>query len=657
MSVAIEEACYRVPCGIVPEREFAPERTMLSTPWERARSYLLARDAARAVRLAGLRESSLRDLTDTRLDEQLRSLLPALSLRKTDTETLATALGIAREVAHREIEQRPFDEQVFAAFILLRGGLAEMATGEGKTLTASMAGAVAGISGVPVHVLSSNDYLASRDARAMRPLYERMGLRVGEITREELGAVARAAAYRCDVTYLTPSELAFDYLRDRKVLGSLGPLGRRISRIGGRIGADLRQRGLHFAIVDEADDVLLDQACTPFVLSQRTAGLNAEARAHEAFALAQECVEGRDYFRADSEFPNRLTAEGAAYIDSVANSTDRWLWPRECREWVEMALHALYGLAIDVDYIVHDGAVEIVNAPTGRRAPNQNFERGLHQLLELKESLHMSTPSASTARIAGQALFRRYRRLSAMTGTASEARGEFWRVYGLPVVRIPLRRPSNRVAGNLECHLNQEGQDEAICSTVERAVASGRPVLVGTGSVESSCQVAEALAKRGIVVDVLNATNDVDEARIISRAGEPSRVTVATNMAGRGTDIVLAPEVARRGGLHIVCTRVGESRRVDRQLFGRCARQGDPGSFETILSLSDPKIAARVPVPLLGWLRKRAGSDGKLRPWVTQVLRWSVQTAEERRAEVTRRVLLALQSGRDQLLAFAGKSE
>lgn len=657
MSAAYDVARYAVPCGLVPEREIIPERTFLSSPWARGRSYLLAREAARAVRLAADGERHLRDLDDEALSAHLTSMLPALRVPRIETETLAEALGVTREAALRGIGQRPFDEQLFAAFILLRGGLAEMATGEGKTLTAGLAGAVAAVAGNPVHVLSSNDYLVSRDADAMRPLYAHLGLRVASVTASEQALEKRAEAYRHEVVYLTPREMAFDYLRDRRALGSAGPLGRRVARIGGRLGAGLRQRGLHFAIVDEADDVLLDQARTPFVLSQRAEEPNATSRAQAALAIASDCVAGRDYVASNRENSVQLTDACIARVRESVKESDLWARPSEAREWVEMGLVALNDLTRDVDYVVRDGAVELIDAPTGRRAPDQNFARGLHQLLELKEGLDARAPNAGTARIAGQSLFRRYRKLSAMTGTAREAHAEFWRVYGLPVVRVPLRRPSMRVGGDLACYLDQEAKDKAIVSTVVATVAEGRPVLVGTDSVEGSRHIARALAASGVETEVLNAADDASEAATISHAGEARRVTVATNMAGRGADILLTSEVADNGGLHIICTRVGESRRVDRQLLGRCGRQGDPGSCETILSLSDAAFVEKVPGPLLGWARKRATASGELSTWIAQILLWAVQKADENRAEAARRSLLVLQSGRERLLAFAGRSE
>ena len=657
MSAIPDAARNVVPCGIVPERERFVERTLLSSPWARGSSYLLSREAARAVALAGESERTLRDLTDAAFDQRRATLLSALRSPRPQTVVLAEALAHARESAMRCMSQRPFDEQLFAAFVLLRGGLAEMATGEGKTLTAAVAGTVAAISGIPVHVISSNDYLVARDSQAMGPLYERMGLRVGRVLGNEMASDRRSAAYRCDVTYLTPRELAFDYLRDRGILGDAGPLGRRVARIGRQLDPGLRQRGLRFAIVDEADDVLLDQARMPFVLSRVVDGNDSSERTHAALALARRCVETRDYVPSRPGALPLLTEEGEERIWASRDQAAMWSRSSDCLASVKTALFALHELRLDVDYVIRDGAIEIVNLPTGRRSPDQSFERGLHQLLEAKEGLDVSTPAEGAARIAGQALFRRYRRLCGMTGTAMESRGEFWRVYGLPVVRVPLRRPTCRLAGELQCHLDDAARDEAIFSKVQEISAAGRPVLVGTGSVEASRRIADSLTERGIEAQLLNATNDAEEASVIARAGEFGRVTVATNMAGRGTDIVLGPEVAAIGGLHIIYARLGESRRADRQLFGRCGRQGDPGSFELILSLGDSSFAGELPGPLLRWARDRAVRTGKLNARFARVLLWGVQTAEEKRAEAARRALLVMQSGRDQLLAFAGKSE
>lgn len=657
MSAIPYVARYAVPCGIAPEREGIVERTVLSIPWARGRAYLLAREAARAVVLAGSAETRLRDLPDAALDRELASLRSLLCGGGVETAPWAEALAIAREIAARSLDQRPFDEQLFAAFVLLRGGLAEMSTGEGKTLTASIAGAVAGASGTPVHLFSSNDYLVARDAQAMAPFFQRMGLSVGRVLGNESEFAERSSAYACDVTYLTPRELAFDYLRDRRIVAGVGPLGRRVARIGRKIDPGLRQRGLHFAIVDEADDVLLDQARTPFVLSRVAERGDSGARARMALALARSCVEGNDYVRSGPGSMPRLTDEGAARLGSLREQVG--LWPRssDCLLSVKTALFAINDLTRDIDYVVRGDSVEIVDGPTGRRSPDQSFERGLHQLLEMKEGLDATAPAEGASRIAGQALFRRYLQLSAMTGTAREARAEFWRVYGLPVVRIPLRRPSRRIIGELQCHLDEAARDEAIFRNIEAASEEGRSVLVGTGTVEASRRIATLLEDRGVANQLLNAADDAEEAEIIARAGESGRVTVATNMAGRGTDILLDSKARRSGGLHVICARVGESRRVDRQLLGRCGRQGDPGRFERILSLGDPSFVEKIPSPLLRWARNRATRTGKLNPRIAQILLWGVQMAEENRAEAARRTLLALQSGRDQLLAFAGKSE
>ncbi|MBW2726499.1 MAG: hypothetical protein JRE71_19130 [Deltaproteobacteria bacterium] len=657
MSATKHAAHYAVPCGIAPEKALIPERTLLSSPWARGRSFLLSREAARAVSLANADEKLLRDLNDARLVERLESAMPALGQRKVSTLAIAEGLGIVREFAARSIGHRPFDEQLFAAFVLLRGGLAEMATGEGKTLTAAIAGAITAVSGCPVHVLSSNDYLVSRDAEAMTPFYERLGLRVGCVVEDEADQVRRSAAYRCDVTYLTPRELAFDYLRDHRLLSRAGPLGRRVTRIGRRLGSGLRQRGLHFAIVDEADDVLIDQARTPFVLSEHASGADPTVRARAALGIADGCVELRDYVQEKPGSAPRLTEAGIARVASIGSRTGFWSHPSECRTWVETALLAVHGLERDVDYVIREGAVEIVDAPTGRRSPRQNFERGLHQLLEAKEGLSVSGLSEASARVAGQALFRRYKRLSAMTGTAAEARGELWRVYGLPVVHVPLRRPLRREVARLECHLDEASKSEAILRRVVEMNAAGRPVLVATDSVEASRLMASALSERGIDTQLLNAADDAVEAGIIADAGLAGRVTVTTNMAGRGTDIVLGRGVADDGGLHVICARVGESRRVDRQLFGRCGRQGDPGSFITILSLEDPVFKADLPTSLLRWAKGRTGKCGTLAPGIAQIILWGVQMAEERRADAARRALLAHQRGRDELLAFAGLPE
>jgi preprotein translocase subunit SecA len=552
-----------------------------------------------------------------------------------------------------------FDVQIQAGHVLAAGALAEMETGEGKTLAATLPACAAALAGVPVHVITANDYLVARDAAEMRPLYASLGLTVGAVTEAERDPARRRAAYGCDVTYGTAKGIAFDYLRDALERRRARAAGQRLAP-GDPLADRLLLRGLCFAIVDEADAVLIDEAGMPLILSASATAPDASRSYRSAVRLARVLEEARDFRRDPRSGAFELTDAGRRRLEPLACPLGGfWTGPRRREEWVVRGLVALHGMVRDRDYLVREGRIEIIDPPTGRTAPDRSWEGGLHQMVEVKEGCAVTPPRETLARISYQRFFRRYLRLAGTTGTAREVARELWSVYGLRTVRIPTRLPVRRQALGARVFPTGAVRWDAVVARVREMHGAGRPVLVGTGSVGASEQLSALLAAAGLPHRVLNARQDAGEAAIVARAGEAGAITVATRMAGRGTDIRLGPGVAERGGLHVIATERGPARRIDRQLAGRCGRQGDPGSHELLLSLEDEPVVQRVPERL----RRCAAWLSLLRPLgsfpeipARGLTRWP-QRAEEVRSARNRSSLVALDEVRDAQLAFAGRGE
>ncbi len=522
-------------------------------------------------------------------------------------EPAAAAFALVREAAQRTLGLRHYDVQLMGGWVLLSGRLAEMETGEGKTLTATLAAATAALGGLPVHVITVNDYLAERDAAAMAPVFEALGLTTGRVL-QGMDPEARRAAYACDITYGTNKEVAFDYLKDRIALGGLrSRLRARVGRISGGAAAPSRLllRGLYFAIVDEADSVMVDEARTPLIISGPS---NSDGR-EQVYARAVELARGleaeRDFRVSARERDVELTAAGKQRLAERAPAEGVWTGPRRREELVTQGLSALHLYRRDEHYLVRDDKVQIIDEYTGRVFGDRSWEQGLHQMIETKEGVTVTGQREPLARGTYQRFFRRYLHLAGMTGTASELAPELWSVYGLEVVRLPTHRPVRRRLVARRVFPTTARKWQHVAQRVRQETAAGRPVLVGTRSVAASDALAAVLAAADIPHRVLNARQDEEEAAVVAEAGWAGRVTVATNMAGRGTDIKLGQGVEEAGGLHVIGTEFHDSRRIDRQLFGRCARQGDPGSYELILSLEDElarTFGAGAPRWLLGRL-------------------------------------------------------
>jgi preprotein translocase subunit SecA len=562
----------------------------------------------------------------------------------------AQSFALVREAAARTIGQRHFDVQLIGAWAMLNGMLAEMETGEGKTITATLAAATAAFAGRAVHVITVNDYLAERDAQSMGPVYHALGITVGCV-KQGMDPESRRAAYRCDVTYCSNKEIAFDYLRDRMVLGGKPrAIAMKMEALSGAgVSRRLLLRGLQFAIVDEADSVLVDEARTPLILSAEARQTQEEVLHGQALELARQ-LDDADFAIRDNSI--EISEQGLDRLEELCQPLKGiWRGPRRREQLVRQALSALHMFQRDKHYLVRDAKVVIIDENTGRLMPDRSWEQGLHQLIEIKEECEVTGRRETLARISYQRFFRRYVHLSGMTGTASEVASELWAVYRLRVATIPTNKPPRRVRYADSVYGRSELKWRAVVERIGKLREAGRPVLVGTRSVAASEELARLLEQAQVPFRLLNARQDRDEAEIVALAGDPGCVTVATNMAGRGTDIKLAPGIAELGGLHVIVTELNDSARIDRQLFGRGGRQGDPGSCEAILAIEEDLVASFLPAAAR--LRHIDSLPLALGKSVFAAAQWRAERAHSR----ARRDLLDLDDYLGDVLAFAGRGE
>ncbi len=535
--------------------------------------------------------TALRTVGADAFKQRLRDLRATFSRHeKFPDATTHDALATIAEAAHRQLGLSPYPVQIMAALASSRGFLLEMATGEGKTLTVALAAVLAGWSGRPCHVITANDYLAARDAEWLRDFYAFCGLSCGCVTGE-MEPPVRLANYACDITYTTSKEVTADFLRDRLQLGPLAQPTRRLIRNllqPGAIAHDrIVMRGLHTAIIDEADSAMIDEAVTPLIISSKQENEPLRRACEIASQLALSLLPGEDY-TADAKFQEVVLLErGAAKI--LAQSTAlpaMWRGHARAHELVKQALRAREFFHRGKQYVVVEGKIVIVDEFTGRLMHQRTWREGLHQAVEAKEKIEVTTPSETLARLSFQRFFRLYRKLSGLSGTVWEAGAELWQIYHLPVLRIPTHRPCIRVELSDCIFATQEEKWDAVADEVIARHAARQPILVGTRSIAASEHLAEKLTAHGLTFRLLNATRHEEEAAIVEHAGEVGQITIATNMAGRGTDIKLGPGVAALGGLHVILTERHESRRIDRQLMGRAARQG-------IRARRKPSLASR----------------------------------------------------------------
>ncbi|WFB36456.1 hypothetical protein P3T73_01590 [Kiritimatiellota bacterium B12222] len=597
-------------------------------------------------------EASLEHVSDRHLRDEIEEHRTAFLRGRGDPDHRTDrALATVCEAAFRSIGLRPYPVQILGALAMENNCLAEMATGEGKTLTAALAAVMAGWTGLPCHVLTVNDYLAHRDANWFKPLYQFCGLHSGCVT-EDMDPEMRKLQYEQPITYTTSKELLADFLRDRLRLQRVADPQRRLIRHLLKPAASSREglvlRGIHTAIVDEADSLLIDEAVTPLIIAQPRENPLLKKAVLAAHDLIYDLKEGTHYSIEMRYRELKLTDEGDEVVESrIQELPPVWRGAIRSRELVEQALTARDLFLKDTHYVIRDDKVQIVDEFTGRIMANRSWSEGLHQAVEAKEDLEISEPNETVARMSFQRFFRLFPRLSGMTGTAAEARKPLWHIYGLPIIRIPTHRPVNRTVLPERIFPERLQKWEAVADEVKTMHEAGRPVLIGTRSVKFSEELAAELALRGLQYNLLNAVRHEEEARIVAEAGLPGKITIATNMAGRGTDIKLGHGVADAGGLHVIATERHESGRIDRQLIGRAARQGDPGSAQFFVSLEDELFRRFLPETLRKGLARNPN-----RPAVLSALN-AAQKSAERQAFRRLGSVLSTDNWLDESLSFA----
>ena len=554
------------------------------------------RKSQKVVKLA----QTYRHVSDARLKQKIQA--SKTEFRRPDKcsdSQLIESLALLVEAASRSLGLRPYPVQVIGALALHHGCLAEMATGEGKSLTACLAAIIAAWSGRPFHYVTTNDYLAGRDAAEMSPLYQFCGVSVGSVTGE-MDPVERRKNYEKGVVYTTSKELVADFLRDRIIMGKLQQTTRRLIRQflypHHKDQNQLVMRGLHTAIVDEADSVLIDEAVTPLIISKARENKPMAETSKIMSEICRKLVLGVDYTVNAKYKEIRIKQAGIVKIDQFADSLPG-LWKSASRreEFIKQALSAREFFKKDKQYVIQDEKIVIVDEATGRLMPNRSWRQGLHQAVEAHEGLPITNPSETLARLSFQNFFRYFKHLSGMTGTATENQGEFWQIYGLPTITIPTNKPCIRKLYQDQTFATQKEKWEAIVQEIKKINQTGRPILVGTRSIQASEILGDMLMAEDLPCNILNAVRHAEEAVIVANAGDYARITVSTNMAGRGTDIKLGAKITKLGGLHVISTERNESARIDRQLFGRCARQGDPGSAQVFYSVEDELFQRYVP--------------------------------------------------------------
>lgn len=547
-------------------------------------------------------------------DEELKNKTQEFKDRLKNGETLedikVEAFAVVREAAYRVIKEKPFKVQVIGGFAIHYGNIAEMKTGEGKTLTSTMPAYLNALTGEGVHIITVNEYLAGRDAEWMGSIYRFLGLTVG-VNYRELTSEEKKNAYNCDIMYSTNNEIGFDYLRDNMVVKA----------------QDRVARPFNFAIVDEVDSVLIDEARTPLIISGGS--MNSANLYIQADKFAKTLKENKGYIYDEQTKAVSLDKEGIDKAEKkfgVSNLYD--INNSTLVHFINQALKANFAMKKDFDYVVEDGEVVIVDPFTGRLMKGRNYSDGLHQAIEAKEGVKIQEETKTLATITFQNLFRMYKKLSGMTGTAKTEEEEFRDIYNMYVICIPTNKPVIREDFKDLIFATKQGKYKAIINEIKERHAKGQPVLVGTIAVETSELISSMLKKEHIPHEVLNAKNNAREAEIIAKAGNKGAVTIATNMAGRGTDIKLTDEVKELGGLCVIGTERHESRRIDNQLRGRSGRQGDPGFSQFCVSFEDD-LMVRFGTDRAKIMLERVGFSGDL-SIRNGMLSKSVESAQKR---------------------------
>lgn len=555
-------------------------------------------------------EPTFQALSDEQLKAKTEEFRARLEKGETLDDLLPEAFAVVREASKRTLGMRHFDVQLIGGMVLHEGKIAEMKTGEGKTLVGTLPVYLNALLGKGVHVVTVNDYLAQRDSQLMGQIYEFLGMTVG-VNLNGMSHEDKQAAYACDITYGTNNEFGFDYLRDNMVLYL----------------EQMVQRPLYFAIIDEVDSILVDEARTPLIISGQA------AKSTELYFAADRFV---SRLQPEEDYTVDIKVKSVALTEAGVAKAERAFGIENLfdhahvtlNHHVTQALKAHVIMKRDVDYVVQDGEVLIVDEFTGRIMQGRRYSDGLHQAIEAKEKLDVQNESMTLATITFQNYFRMYRKLAGMTGTAKTEEEEFKKIYGLDVVQIPTNKPNIRKDMADIVYKTQMGKFKAVVEEIVKRHQNNQPVLVGTVSIENSELISELLKRKGVPHKVLNAKYHAEEAEIISRAGQAGSVTIATNMAGRGTDILLGDGVSEVGGLHIIGTERHESRRIDNQLRGRSGRQGDPGSSQFYLSLED-ELMRRFASDSITAMMDKLGFDEES-PIESKLITRAIESAQKR---------------------------
>jgi preprotein translocase subunit SecA len=588
--------------------------------------------------------------------EQLRALVRG-GRDCTDHTIVVQAFALVYEATRRALGLKYFDVQLLAGLALARGSIAEMATGEGKTLAATLPAFLHSLCGWGVHIATPNAYLAERDFMLVEPILRLLGVTVG-LVPESAKADQKRAAYACDITYATGYELGFDYLRDqlhaiRTPRPKLGQRQQDLLRGLSPSPTQTIQPRRACVIIDEIDSVLIDEAYLPLILCEGSDAPNSLAATYvEARRVSGSLYQGDDYQVDAAAKRVTLTNQGLQQVYDDYNSRLRLKLDRPWATYVEQAISAQVFHKRDVDYIVRDGKVMLVDEFTGRIFPNRSYCEGLHQAVEVKEDLLPSGELATAARISRQRYFRLYKMICGMTGTATGSDREFRRLYRLPVVSIPLRNPCRRTIFPTRYFRDAESKLRALVQEVAKIHQTGRPVLIGSRTIRNSELLAQRLESAGIHFQLLNGKQDKQEAEIVTMAGHAYAVTIATNMAGRGTDIQLGTDVAKLGGMHVIGFECHESQRIDRQLLGRAGRQGDPGSGRFLVS-ADDALLCRFGPSLRRRMQSMRHNEGEISCDLADDVA-AVQRAAEAAARSMRRQMLAFDDWLDETLAALG---
>ncbi|MDF2724872.1 MAG: subunit SecA of preprotein translocase, partial [Paenibacillus sp.] len=555
-------------------------------------------------------ESEIQPLSDDELRNKTVEFRTRLENGEELDDLLPEAFAVVREASVRALGKRHYDVQMIGGMVLHEGKIAEMRTGEGKTLVGTLPVYLNALSGKGVHVVTVNEYLAGRDSAEMGKIYEFLGMTVG-VNLNHLSHMDKQKAYACDITYGTNNEFGFDYLRDNMVLYK----------------EQMVQRPLSFAVIDEVDSILVDEARTPLIISGQAA--KSTDLYYSADRFVKRLTPEEDYVIDVKVRSVNLTEAGVAKAEKTFGIENLYDHANvTLNHHVTQALKAHAIMKLDVDYVVQEGEIIIVDEFTGRLMVGRRYSDGLHQAIEAKEQLKVQNESMTLATITLQNYFRMYRKLSGMTGTAKTEEEELKKIYGLEVIIVPTNRPMIRVDAPDVVYKSVNGKFKAAVEQIVERHKKGQPVLVGTVSIENSERLSEMLKRKGVQHKVLNAKHHAEEAEIVSRAGQHGAVTIATNMAGRGTDIVLGDGVPELGGLHIIGTERHESRRIDNQLRGRAGRQGDPGSSQFYLSMEDELMRRFGAENIMGMMERIGFEEDQ--PIESKLITKAIESAQKR---------------------------